>query len=66
MVTYTFLATRLLLDPTGIATAIGGSGVTAATVSGLAELLQILASNKSLGTPPLLKSGTAKAQINPE
>lgn len=66
MVTYTFLASRLLLDPTGIATAIGGTGVTAAMVSGLAELLQILAADKGLGTAPLLKSGTAKAQLNPQ
>lgn len=66
MVTYTFLASRLLLDEAGIATAIGGTGVTADTVAGLAELLQILAAEKDKGLPPLLKSGTAKAQLKPE
>jgi hypothetical protein len=66
MVTYTFLQSRLVLDAAGIATAIGGTGVTAATVTGLAEFLGILAANKGLGLPPLLLSALAKAELNPQ
>lgn len=66
MITYTALATALIANNTAVAAAAGGGAITASTVSGLAELLQILASNKGLGTPPLLKSKNAKVEMNPQ
>lgn len=65
MVTYTALASRLSTNAAAVATAAAG-GTTTAEIQALAELLQILASNKGLGLSPLLKSGTAKAQLNPQ
>lgn len=65
MVTYTALATRLRANAAAVATAAAG-GTTAAEITALADLLDILASNKGLGLSPLLKSGTAKVQLNPQ
>lgn len=65
MITYTLLATRLRANAAAVATA-ATSPVATADITGLAELLDILAAEKGLGTPPLLKSVTAKAQLNPE
>lgn len=65
MITYTLLATRLRANAAAVATA-ATSPVVTADITGLADLLDILASNKGLGTPPLLKSTTAKAQLNPQ
>lgn len=66
MITYTALATALSSNASAVASAAGGGSVTASTISGLAELLQILAADKGHGTAPLLKSVTAKAQLNPQ
>jgi hypothetical protein len=65
MVTYTALAARLSANAAAVATAAAG-GTTAAEITALADLLSILASNKGLGLSPLLRSGTAKAQLNPQ
>jgi hypothetical protein len=45
---------------------LGGGAIVTGTIQGLAQLLTILASHKGWGTPPLLKSTTAKEQLNPE
>lgn len=65
MITYTLLATRLRANAAAVATACVSTVVTA-DITGLAQLLDILAAEKGLGTPPLLKSTTAKAQLNPQ
>jgi len=66
MVTYTALASALNANAASVASTLGGGAIVTGTIQGLAQLLQILASNKGLGTPPLLKSTTAKEQLNPE
>lgn len=65
MITYTLLATRLRANAAAVATA-ATSPVATADITALAQLLDILAADKGLGTPPLLKSTTAKAQLNPQ
>jgi hypothetical protein len=64
MITYTALAAKLLTNAAAVATAATAPVVTA-DIQALADLLTILAADKSLGTPPLLKSTTGKAQLNP-
>lgn len=65
MITYTALAAKLRANAAAVATA-ATSPVVTADITALAELLDILASNKGVGTTPLLKSGTAKQYLNPE
>lgn len=65
MITYTALAAKLRANAAAVATA-ATSPVATADITALAELLDILASNKGLGTPPLIKSKTAKTQLNPQ
>lgn len=66
MVTYTALASALNANAASVASTLGGGAIVAGTIQGLAQLLTILASHKGWGTPPLLKSTTAKEQLNPE
>lgn len=66
MVTYTALASALNANASAVGSAAGGTPIVAGTIQGLAQLLTILASHKGWGTPPLLKSTTAKEQLNPE
>lgn len=65
MITYTLLAARLRTNAAAVATA-ATAPVATADITGLAELLDILAADKGHGLPPLLKSTTAKAQLNPQ
>jgi len=65
MITYTLLAARLRTNAAAAATA-ATSPVVTADIQALAQLLDILAADKGLGTAPLLKSTTAKAQLNPQ
>lgn len=65
MITYTALAAKLRANAAAVATA-ATSPVVTADITALAQLLDILAAEKGLGTPPLLKSTTAKAQLNPQ
>jgi hypothetical protein len=66
MITYTALAAKLRTNAAAVAAAGSMAPVVAADITGLAQLLDILAAEKGLGTPPLLKSTTAKAQLNPQ
>ncbi len=66
MITYTALATALRANAAAVAVSAGGGSVATATITGLAELLDTLASNKGLGLPPLQKGTLAKEQISPE
>lgn len=65
MITYTALAAKLRANAAAVATA-ATSPVVTADITGLAELLDILAADKGHGLPPLLKSATAKAQLSPQ
>ncbi len=65
MITYTLLAARLRANAAAVATA-ATSPVVTADITALAQLLDILAADKGLGTPPLLKSTAAKTQLNPQ
>lgn len=64
MITYTALAAKLRTNAAAVATA-ATAPVATADITGLAELLDIMAADKSSGLVPLLKSVTAKAQLNP-
>ena len=65
VITYTALAAKLRTNAAAVATA-ATAPVSTANITGLAELLDILASDKGLGLPPLLKSALAKIEFNPE
>lgn len=66
VITYTALAAKLRTNAAAVAAAGSMSPVSAANITGLAELLDILANSKDLGTPPLLRSLLAKAEFNPQ
>lgn len=65
MITYTALAAKLRANAAAVATA-ATSPVVTADITALAQLLDILAADKGLGTPPLLKSTLGKTQFNPQ
>lgn len=66
VITYTALAAKFRANAAAVAAAGTMSPVSAANITGLAELLDILAAAKDLGTPPLLRSALAKVEIKPE
>lgn len=61
MITYTALATALDTNAAAVAAA---AGVTQAQVEALGELLLIMAQDKDKGLPPLLRTQTAKTELN--
>lgn len=65
VITYTALAAKLRANAAAVATA-ATAPVSTANITGLAELLDILAADKSLGLSPLLKSALAKIEFNPQ
>lgn len=66
VITYTALAAKFRTNAAAVAAAGSMSPVTAANITGLAEFLEILAADKSLGLAPLLKSALAKIEFNPQ
>jgi len=65
VITYTALAAKLRTNAAAVATA-ATAPVSTANITGLAELLDILANTKDLGTVPLLRSALAKIEFNPQ
>lgn len=65
VITYTLMAARLRTNAAAVATA-ATAPVSTANITGLAELLDILAADKGHGLPPLLRSALAKVEFNPE
>jgi hypothetical protein len=66
VITYTALAAKFRTNAAAVAAAGSMSPVTAANITGLAEMLDIMANDKSLGLNPLLKSALAKVELNPQ
>lgn len=64
MITYTALAAKLRANAAAVATSATAPVVTA-DITGLAEMLDLMAADKGTGIIPLLKSVVAKVQLNP-
>lgn len=65
MITFTALAAKLRTNAAAVATA-ATAPVATADITGLAELLDLLAADKGHGSPLLQRTITAKAQLNPQ